>query len=107
MASRQDWIDKNKDTTRKMARAMQRTLEFIQKSSPEEIAAKMPPQFAGEDREVYLPGIKAIKDSYNPTGEMDRAGAEAVRDVLAQSQPEIKAANVDVSKTFTNEYVKK
>ena len=105
--AKQDWIKSNEDTTRKMARAMQRTLEFIQKSSPEEIAAKMPPQFAGEDRAVYLSGIAAMKASYNPTGELDQAGAQAVRDVLAQSQPEIKAANVDVSKTYTNEYLKK
>jgi NitT/TauT family transport system substrate-binding protein len=67
----------------------------------------MPPQFSGEAPELYVRAIAAMKDTFNPTGELDKAGAEAVRDVLAQSQPEIKQADVDVAKTYTNKFLKR
>jgi NitT/TauT family transport system substrate-binding protein len=101
----QDWIDENPETTQKLADSITCALDYISAHSAEEIADQMPPQFAGEDRDIYVGAIEALKDAYNPTGEIDEAGAEAVRDVLAQSQPEIAQADVDVAETFTNEYV--
>jgi NitT/TauT family transport system substrate-binding protein len=101
----QDWIDENPETTQALADSITCALDYISAHSAEEIAEQMPPQFAGEDRDIYVGAIEALKDAYNPTGEIDEAGAEAVRDVLAQSQPEIAQADVDVAETFTNEYV--
>ncbi len=103
--AKQDWIKDNQETTRKLAASVRCALDFIQANDAEAIAAKMPPQFAGEDRDLYVKAIGALKDAYNPTGTIDQAGAQAVRDVLAQSQPEIAGAKVDVAKTFTNDFV--
>jgi NitT/TauT family transport system substrate-binding protein len=103
----QAWLENNPDTARKLARAMQRTLAWVQSHSAEQIAAKMPPQFSGEAPELYVRAIAAMKATFNPTGELDKAGAEAVRDVLAQSQPEIKQADVDVAKTYTNKFLER
>jgi NitT/TauT family transport system substrate-binding protein len=36
---------------------------------------------------------------------MDPKGAQAVLDVFALSSPEVKNANIDLSKTYTNKYV--
>ncbi len=101
------WLEKNDKTAGKLARAIKRTLEWIDSHSAEEIAAKMPPQFVGEDKDVYIAALEKVKPSYNPSGALDKAGTEAVREVLGQSQPEVKSADVDVTKTFTNEYVEK
>jgi NitT/TauT family transport system substrate-binding protein len=101
----QEFIDDNPETTGKLAEAITCALEFIESHTGEEIAAAMPPQFAGENLELYIEAIDALKEAFNPTGEIDQSGAEAVRDVLAQSQPEIEQADVDVSKTFTNEFL--
>ena len=101
----QDWIDENPETTQKLADSITCALDYISAHSASEIADQMPPQFAGEDRDIYVGAIEALKDAYNPTGEIDPEGAEAVRDVLAQSQPEIAQAEVDVAETFTNSYV--
>lgn len=102
-----DYIEQNAETVAKLAEAMTRTLAWIEEHSAEEIAAEMPEEFAGGDSEMYVQAIESIKDSFNPTGELDEVGAEAVRDVLAESQPEVAAADVDVSETFTNEFVQK
>jgi NitT/TauT family transport system substrate-binding protein len=44
---------------------------------------------------------------YSDTGRMDPKGAAAVLAVFAKSSPAIAKANVDVSKTYTNEFVDK
>jgi len=42
---------------------------------------------------------------YSQTGRMDPKGAQAVLDVFSQSSPAVKAAKIDLSKTYTNKYV--
>lgn len=101
----QDYIDANSETVGKLADGITCALDYIQGHSGEEIAAKMPPELVGQDTALYAAAVDSLKDAYNPDGKIDEAGAEAVRDVLAQSQPEIAQADVDVSKTYTNEFV--
>ncbi|WNV74088.1 ABC transporter substrate-binding protein [Geodermatophilus sp. DSM 44513] len=101
----QDYIDANAETVGQLADGITCALEYIQSHSGAEIAAEMPPQLVGEDPALYADAVEALKEAYNPTGEIDQAGAEAVRDVLAGSQPEIADADVDVSTTYTNEFV--
>lgn len=101
----QRWIDDNQETADKLADSIMCALEFIEANEAEQIAAEMPPQFAGENRELYVKAVAALKDAYNPSGQIDEEGAKAVRDVLAQSQPEIAKADVDVANTYTNEFV--
>ena len=102
-----DWINKNPDTTRKLAGAIQRTLTWIQGHSAEEIAAKMPPQYAGDDKSVYVASIEAAKKAYSPDGMIHEDGAKEVLSVLKQSIPEVGSATIDLSKTYTNEYLAK
>ncbi|MGI8717588.1 MAG: ABC transporter substrate-binding protein [Lapillicoccus sp.] len=102
-----DWINKNPDTARKLAGAIQRTLTWIQGHSAEEIAAKMPPQYAGDDKSVYVASIEAAKKAYSPDGKIHEDGAKEVLSVLKQSIPEVGSATIDLSKTYTNEYLAK
>lgn len=101
------WLSKNQDTARKLASAIQKTLKWIQEHSAEEIAAKMPKQYAGDDPKIYVAAIKAAKSAYSPDGRIHDDGAKAVLSVLRQSSPEVGSADIDLSKTFTNEYLAK
>lgn len=103
--AKQDWIDDNTETAQALADSITCALDYIGEHSAQEIADSMPAQYAGDDPEVYVAAIESLKDAFNPTGEIDEAGAQAVADVLAQSQPEIAEADVDVSATYTNEFV--
>jgi NitT/TauT family transport system substrate-binding protein len=42
---------------------------------------------------------------FSPDGLMDAAGAQAVRTLLAGSMEKVKAAQIDLSKTYTNEFI--
>lgn len=103
--AQQNYIDKNPGAVKALTQGIQCALDFIQNNSAEQIVAKMPEQFAGGNRDIYVQSIAALKDAYNPTGAIEEQGAQAVKKVLSQSDPQIAQANVDVSKTYTNEFV--
>ncbi|PXY24379.1 ABC transporter substrate-binding protein [Prauserella flavalba] len=99
------WLENNGDNARKLAKAIVRTLEWIDQHSAEEIAAEMPEEYAQGNREVYVDAIGKVKDAYSKDGTIQPDGAEAVRSVLAQFIPEVERADVDVSGTYSNDYL--
>ncbi|GAA5160828.1 ABC transporter substrate-binding protein [Pseudonocardia eucalypti] len=99
------WLTDNPETARKLARAIKRALDFIHSHSGAEVAAKMPPEYSAGDAAIYAQAIEAAKSAFSPDGRISPEGAEAVYGVLRQFTPEIANAKIDVSKTFTNDYV--
>jgi NitT/TauT family transport system substrate-binding protein len=100
-----DWIRAHRDTTERLARAITRTLAWMQSHTPQEIAAKTPKTFRGEDDALYVDALKASMPMFSPDGLMPAEGAEVVRTLLAGSMEKIRRASVDVSKTYTNEFI--
>jgi len=100
-----DWVMANRDAAGRLARAITRTLEWMQTHSAAEIAAKMPASFRGDDPELYTQALDNSRSMYSPDGRMTREGAAAVRAVLADSIEKVRRADVDLSKTYTNEYL--
>jgi len=103
--TRADWIASHEKEVQGMTKAILSTLKWIHSHTPEEIADKMPPEFVGKDKALYVAALKNTLPMYSETGLMDPKGAQAVHDVFAQSSPEVKKANIDLSKTYTNKYV--
>ena len=67
--------------------------------------AKMPENLVGPDKDAYLAALKNTIPMYSEDGMMDPKGAQAVLDVFKVGSPEM--ANVDVSATYTNDFVQK
>ena len=74
--------------------------------TPREIADRTPKSFRGEDEALYVEAVKSSMAMFSPDGVMDAAGAAAVHKLLAQSMDKVRAAQVDLSKTYTNEWVR-
>ena len=100
-----DWIQANRDTTERLARVITRTLAWMQTHTPQEIAEKMPRTFRGEDDALYVEALKASMPMFSPDGVMAAEGAEVVRTLLAGSMDKVRNATIDVSKTYTNEFI--
>jgi len=100
-----EWIDRNRETTARLARAMLRTLQWIHGHSPEEITARMPKAFRGEDDALYAASLKGSMPMFSPDGLMADEGARTVQTLLAASVDKVGKAGIDVSKTFTNEFI--
>jgi NitT/TauT family transport system substrate-binding protein len=88
-----------------MTNAIVNTLKWIHSRTPEEIADKMPAEYVGKDKALYVLALKNTLAMYSETGRMDPKGAEAVLAVFSQSSPDVAKANIDLSKTYTNTYV--
>ena len=103
--TRGDWIAKHEKETQALTNAMVATLKWIHSHSPEEVMAKMPVDFVGPNKELYLAALKNTIPMYSTTGMMDPKGADAVLAVFSQSSPEVANAKIDLSKTYTNKFV--
>jgi NitT/TauT family transport system substrate-binding protein len=101
-----EWIARNPDAAGRLARAIRKTLEWMQQHSPEQIAEKMPSAYRGEDAAIYVEALRNSMPMFSPDGIMSEEGAEAVKKVLSLSLEKVRAANVDTSQTFTNELVR-
>ena len=100
-----EWISAHPKEVQAMTNAIISTLKWIHSHTPEEIADKMPAEYVGKDKALYVAALKNTMAMYSETGRMDPKGAEAVLAVFSQSSPEIANAKIDLSKTYTNTYV--
>ncbi|MFJ3712719.1 ABC transporter substrate-binding protein [Streptomyces sp. NBC_01387] len=102
-----DWVDGHKATVQKLANAFVKTLKWMSSHSPEEIAAKMPADYAQGGKELYARSIKSTLPMFTTDGVMPANGPETVEKVLKAFNPNLKNATVDLSKTYTTEFAKK
>ena len=65
----------------------------------------MPKEFRGEDDALYVESLKGSMPMFSPDGAMAAEGAEEVRTLLAGSMEKVRAATIDVSKTYTNQFL--
>jgi sulfonate transport system substrate-binding protein len=100
-----NWLHTNRDTAARLARAIVETLHWMRDHSDEEIAEKTPPALRGEDVALYVEALKNSRAMFSTDGIMPAEGAVAVHDVLASSNPKVKAAAIPLSRTYTNELV--
>jgi NitT/TauT family transport system substrate-binding protein len=100
-----EWIQANHDTTQRLARAITRTLAWMQQHTPQEIADKTPRTFRGDDDALYVEALKASMPMFSPDGMMEAEGTEVVRTLLASSMDKVRGATIDVSKTYTNAFI--
>ncbi|MFL9923281.1 ABC transporter substrate-binding protein [Herbaspirillum lusitanum] len=99
------WLQSHKPEAQKLARAFVRTLKYIHTHSAEDIAAKMPADYYGGNKVLYVQALKASLPMYSTDGKMPPDGAEQVLKVMAGFNPNIKGKKIDLSKTYTNEFV--
>lgn len=99
------WIAANHDTAARLARAIIRTLAWMQSHAPQEIAERTPKALRGEDDALYVDALKNSMPMFSPDGAMAADGAEQVHVLLAGSMEQVRNASIDISKTYTNEFV--
>jgi NitT/TauT family transport system substrate-binding protein len=101
-----DWVNGHKETVQKLANAFVKTLKWMSTHTPEEIAAKMPADYAQGSAALYAQSIKATLPMFTTDGVMPADGPATVENVLKAFNPNLQHATVDLSKTYTTEFVK-
>jgi NitT/TauT family transport system substrate-binding protein len=105
--ARQDFIDKNPNTMQALVNAFHKTLQWLEKATPEQIAATVPEEYFLGDKALYVAAVKANKPVYSLTGVIPAAGMKSAADMLLAFDEELKGANIDLAKTFDDRFVKR
>ena len=102
-----DWVNAHKDTVQKLTNAFVRTLKWMSTHSAQEIAAKMPSDYAQGGEGLYAKAIESTLPMFTKDGRMPADGPATVQRVLKSFNPNLKNATIDLKKTYTTDFVEK
>jgi len=99
------WLESHKDEAQKLANAFVMTMKFIASHSADEIADKMPKDYYAGSKELYVQGLAGGKAMFTPDGRMPEDGPPTVLKVLSTFSKSLQGKQIDLSKTYTTEFV--
>lgn len=106
--ARTDWVNSHQDVVQKLANAFVKTLQYINSHSGAEITEHVPADFyKGVGKDAYAKALDAGKGMFTADGVMPSDGPDTVLAVLQAALPDVKNATIDLSKTYTTQFVKK
>lgn len=102
------WENANQPTVQKLVNALVESLRWVQQHSAQQIADAMPANYYGSTgKTAYVQALANEIGMYNPTGLMPTDGPQSVFRVLSEFDPAVKGHQVDLGKTYTDQYVQK
>jgi NitT/TauT family transport system substrate-binding protein len=104
---RQDFIDRNPVTTQRIVNVFHKTLKWLEKATPEDVAKTVPEEYFLGDRTLYLAALKASMPMYSKTGIIPAKGMQNAHDMLVPFDKELAAAKVDLAKTVDDRFVRR
>jgi NitT/TauT family transport system substrate-binding protein len=99
-----DYVDSHKDVVQRLVNAYVKTLKWIHTHTPQEVADKMPADYYAGDKDLYTTALTSQFAMYSPDGTMPDSGPPFVLKFEQAINKDVKAANIDLSKTFTNDF---
>ena len=102
-----EFIRKNPNTVQALTNATVRALIWMQEASPQQILATVPEEYLLGNKAMYLFAYSNVKTAYSKDGLFSEAGAKTTLKTLATFNPAIKPSEINLSATYTNEFVKK
>jgi NitT/TauT family transport system substrate-binding protein len=102
-----EFVQKNPNTVQALTNAIVRADKWIAKASATDVAKVVPESYLLGDRALYLFSYDKVKEAISPDGVISDAGAKATVKALAAFDPNIKAGEIELAKTYTNEFAKK
>jgi NitT/TauT family transport system substrate-binding protein len=82
-----------------------RTIVWLRTADPEKIVATLPPQFSAANPQLYKQSLLANIDAFSKTGRISQESAETVLKNVVRFDPSIDASKINLSKTYTNDFV--
>ncbi|WP_206663566.1 ABC transporter substrate-binding protein [Sporolactobacillus shoreae] len=99
------YVKAHPDVVQKLVNAYVKTLKWMSTHTPEEIAAKMPTDYYAGNKSLYIQALKGQLPMFTHDGKMPASVPENVQKILSSFKPDVK--NIDLSKTYTNQFVNK
>jgi NitT/TauT family transport system substrate-binding protein len=100
-----EYLRKNPNTTAALTTAMVRALLWLAKASDDQVVSTVPPEYYGNEREVYKLALQRNREGFSPDGRNSMDAVKNVYKILEAFEPAVKGAKIDLSKTFDNQFV--
>ena len=104
---KQEFIDKYPNTVQALVNALYKTLKWMEKATPEQIADTVPEEYLLGDKALYMRAVKASLQAYSKDGIISADGQQRSLEFLRQFEAEFKEAKIDLAKTWDRRFVKK
>jgi NitT/TauT family transport system substrate-binding protein len=102
-----DFIKRNPNTVQALTNAIVRADRWIHAASPQDVLKTVPESYLLGDKALYLFSFNKVKEAISPDGMISDAGAKNALRVIPTFNPEVKAGEIKLDLTYTNEFVKK
>ena len=104
---KRDFIEKNPNTVQALVNAFYKTLVWLDKATPDQIADNVPQDYWLGDKPLYITAVKANLQIYSRDGIVSEGSQKRSLEFLRQFDKEMAAATIDTPKTFDGRFVAK
>src|SRR5438874_1744629 len=94
-----------KGIVQRVVNAYVKTLKWIATHSPAEIADKLPADYYAGDKDLYLTALTGSMPMFSPDGKMPAGAPDFILKVLQTYNKNVQGKTIDLTKTWTNEFV--
>jgi sulfonate transport system substrate-binding protein len=102
-----DFIKKNPHTVQALTNAIVRADKWIHAASAQDVLRTVPESYVLGDPALYLFSFNKVKEAISTDGTISDAGARTALKVIPDFNPEVKAKDIKLELTYTNEFVKR
>ncbi len=103
----EEFLAKYPNVAQALANAIVRADKWIAKASATDVAKAVPESYLLGDRALYMFSYDKVKEAISPDGMISDAGAKATLAALRVFDPGVKSAEIDLARTYTNEFARK
>lgn len=106
--ARKSFIEEHPNTAQALTNAMVRALKCLQKTTPDDIAQVVPPEYLRGDCELYLVSYNRLCNTYSKDGRIPAKAVDNSHKVLLQHNYAVRRAPLlHVKESFTNAFVER
>jgi len=102
-----EFIRKNPNTIQALTNAIVRADKWIHSASPQDVLRTVPESYSLGDKALYEASFTKVKEAISPDGFISPEGAKTALKVIPTFNPEVKASEIKLELTYTNDFVKK
>ncbi|MEJ1159094.1 ABC transporter substrate-binding protein [Prosthecomicrobium sp. N25] len=102
-----DFVKANPNTTQALTNALFKALKWLEKASPDDVAAAVPEEYWLGDKALYVKAVAASLPTYSRTGVITAEASKGMLEFLKVVEPTFAADKIDLAKTFDGRFVEK
>lgn len=99
-----EFVKNNPNTCQALTNAVVRGLKWLQTAGPSDIIKTVPETYLLGDRALYLASFNKIREAIALDGLIAEEGAKTALRALASFDPAVKAAKIELGRTYTNDF---